>query len=152
MIFAPSGVILEIPVLNVQAPIVGVSRQNDNWQDLTGLGRNAGYLEGSAYPTWPGNTVLTGHVVDASGVPGIFANIKDLEIGDKVYIHGGGKVFIYEVRDNRLIFPSAVETAFRHETYNWVTLVTCENWSAARQAYTYRRMVRAVLVSVIPDK
>ncbi len=40
---------------------------------------------------------------------------------------------------------------FRLE-YNWLTLVTCENFSAKAENYLSRRVVRAVLVSVLTDQ
>ena len=144
------GVRLEIPVLSVNVPIVGVSLTQKGW-DLTWLENNAGYLEGSAYPTWAGNTVLTGHVIDASNAPGPFANIKDLQIGDRVMIHMDGYVYVYEVQENRELLPSNLSAVFQHEDYNWVTLVTCEDYNLQRQSYNYRRIVRAILVSIVPE-
>jgi len=142
---------LEIPVLSLDIPIVGVVRKNDSW-DVTWLGDHAGYLDGSAYPTWAGNTVLTGHVVNADGAPGVFAYISNLQIGDKIFIHFGRQIFVYEVRENRKVLPSALSTVFQHEPYNWVTLVTCEDFDSRHQTYLHRRFARAVLISVIPEK
>jgi LPXTG-site transpeptidase (sortase) family protein len=142
---------LDIPALGVNVPIVGVLFKNNNW-DLTWLGKNAGYLDGSAYPTWTGNTVLTGHNMDAAGAPGPFAYIKDLQIGDKIYIHFGGQIFVYEVRENQQILPTQLSTVFKHEVYSWLTLVTCEDYNNTRKSYNYRRMARAVLISVIAEK
>ncbi len=145
-----NGVRLEIPVLSVNVPIVGVNLTPKGW-NLTWLENNAGYLEGSAYPTWAGNTVLTGHVIDASNAPGPFAYIKDLQVGDRVMIHMDGYVYIYEVQENREYLPTNISAVFQHEEYNWVTLVTCEDYNPMRQSYNYRRVVRAVLISIIPE-
>ena len=142
---------MEIPSLGVNVPIIGVAYKDNGW-DLTWLGNNAGYLDGSAYPTWSGNSVLTGHVVAATGAPGPFAYIKDLQIGDKINIHFGGQIFIYEVRENRQVMPTRLSTIFKHEDYSWLTLVTCEDYNNTRKGYNYRRYARAVLVSVVPEK
>ncbi len=144
------GVRLEIPVLSVNVPIVGINLTSKGW-DLTWLENNAGYLQGSAYPTWAGNSVLTGHVLDASNAPGPFAYIKDLQIGDRVMVHMGGYVYVYEVQENRELLPSNLSAVFRHEDYNWITLVTCEDYNLRRQSYNYRRVVRAILVSIVPE-
>jgi LPXTG-site transpeptidase (sortase) family protein len=146
-----NGLRIEIPALGVNTTIMGVDYKNNSW-DLTWLGNNVGYLDGSAYPTWSGNSVLTGHVVEANGAPGPFAYIKDLQIGDKVNIHFGGQVFIYEVRENQQVLPTMLSTIFKHETYNWLTLVTCEEYNNITKTYNYRRYARAVLVSVVPEK
>ena len=142
---------LEIPNLHLNVPIVGVPYVGSGW-DVTWLGNNAGYLEGTAYPTWRGNTVLTGHVTDANGNPGSFASIKNLKVGDKAYIHHAGSLYVYEVRENRLIFPASITTLLEHRDYDWITLVTCETYNDTLGKFLYRRMVRAVLISVIPDK
>ena len=62
---------LEIPKLGVQMPIVGVPQADGKW-DVSWLGSNAGWLNGSAFPTWAGNSVLTGHVWNADNTVGPF--------------------------------------------------------------------------------
>jgi len=145
------GIKLEIPNLHMSVPIVGVPYTDSSW-DVTWLGNNAGYLEGTAFPAWTGNTVLTGHVTDPNGKPGLFANVKDLKVGDKTYIHTDGSLYVYEVRENRLIFPTSISTLLEHKDYDWLTLVTCESYNERLNKFVYRRMVRAVLISVIPEK
>jgi LPXTG-site transpeptidase (sortase) family protein len=125
---------------------------NDGSWDVSWLGNNAGYLEGSAYPTHSGNSILTGHVTDVNGNPGPFASIKDLKAGDKLYIHSNGSTYVYEVQQSRLVFPGSIETLFQHEDYEWLTLVTCETYNARLEKFTHRRMVRAVLISAISAK
>jgi len=145
--YTDAGMTLVIPSLGVNLPIVGVPLAGESW-DVTWLGRSAGWLEGSAFPTWPGNTVLTGHVWDASNLPGPFAGLKNLRYGDRFEIHAYGQTFTYEVRANALLHPWQVGSAFRHEELDWVTLLTCEDFNPVSADYTYRRAVRAVLVNV----
>ena len=38
-------------------------------------------LAGTAFPSWNGNSVLAGHVYDANGLPGVFSNLDQLEMG-----------------------------------------------------------------------
>jgi LPXTG-site transpeptidase (sortase) family protein len=103
---------LEIPALNIKTAIVGVPQSKDSsaW-DVSWLGSQAGWLNGSAFPTYNGNSVLTGHVWNADNMPGLFVNLKLLKFGDLVIIHAFGQVYTYEVRDTRLVSPSAVDTA-----------------------------------------
>jgi len=49
--YAATQVWVEIPVLGVKMSIVGVPSTNEGW-DVTWLGNSAGWLEGSAIPTW----------------------------------------------------------------------------------------------------
>jgi LPXTG-site transpeptidase (sortase) family protein len=142
---------LGVPSLSLDMPIVGVMLKDGSW-DVSWLGNNAGYLEGSAYPTLSGNSILTGHVTDVNGSPGPFASIRKLSVGDKVHIHSNGLIYVYEVRQNNLITPGNIKTLFQHEDYDWLTLVTCESYNVKLDKFVYRRMVRAVLISVITEK
>ena len=142
---------IEIPTLGINFPIVGVSLSGNNW-DLTWLKESVGYLEGSAYPTFNGNTVLTAHVIDSNNNLGPFSDIKGMKLNDKIYIHAYGKIYVYEVQENQKISPANISMVFKHEEYSWVTLVTCEDYDAKAKVYQYRRMVRAVLVSVVPEE
>ncbi len=139
---------LEIPSLGVKAPIVGVWNSDADW-DVSWLGNSVGWLEGSAFPTWPGNTVLTGHVWNADNTPGVFAQIKTLKYGDRFSIHAFGQTYVYEVRENTWLWGNSSSLkVFRHEEYDWVTLLTCEGYNRLTGEYLFRRMVRAVLVQV----
>jgi LPXTG-site transpeptidase (sortase) family protein len=142
---------IEIPTLGIDFPIVGATLSKTGW-DLTWLQNNVAYLEGSAYPTWTGNTVLTAHVTDANDNIGPFSDIKGMKVGQFIYIHSEGQTFVYQVQENRKIAPSNISAVFEHEEYDWVTLVTCENYNEKTKSYKYRRMVRAVLISVIPQE
>ena len=142
---------IEIPTLGINFPIVGAAINKDGW-DLTWLKNNVAYLEGSAYPTLAGNTVLTAHVTDANNNLGPFSDIKGMQLGQKIYIHANGQVYVYQVQENKKILPSNISVVFTHEEYDWITLVTCEDYNAKTGLYTYRRMVRAVLISIIPEK
>ena len=144
---AVDGMQLVLPGHDVQASILGVPRTVDGW-DVSWLGDSAGYLYGSAYPTWEGNTVLTGHVWDADNTPGLFYGLKSLRYGDRFEIRSSGQVYTYEVRDNRLLGAGGIDQVFRHEEFDWVTLLTCEAYNPASGQYLYRRAVRAVLVDV----
>jgi LPXTG-site transpeptidase (sortase) family protein len=145
--YASTAMTLEIPKLNVSMPIVGVAQTSGEW-DVTWLGNSAGYLYGSAFPTWAGNTVITGHVWDAYNRPGAFAELKSLNYGDQVEIHAWGLTYTYEVRESKLVTKKNTNVVFQSEQYDWLTLVTCEFYNPFNGEYLFRRAVRAVLVSV----
>ena len=144
---------LEIPRLDIKTAIIGVPQSKDGatW-NVSWLGDRAGWLNGTAFPTHNGNSLLTGHVWNADNTPGLFANLNQLSYGNQVKLHAFGMIYTFEVRQTQLVSPSAVYTALKHEDLSWVTLVTCEDFSPQSTQYAYRRLVRAVLVSVTAEK
>ena len=142
---------MEIPSLRVKMSIVGVPKTSAGW-DVTWLDKDAGWLDGSAYPTWKGNSVLTAHVWDALNKPGPFARLKELKYGDQVKIHAFGQVFTYEIRETTTISATDAIAMLKHQDKSWLTLITCEGFQELTKDYSSRRMVRAVLVSVTAEK
>ena len=138
---------LSIPSLELEMTIVGVPRQGDGW-DVSWLGDDAGYLEGSSFPTSAGNSVITAHVWNANNQPGPFINLKQLQFGDQVIINTTVHQYIYEVRENKLVNPNSIQAVMKQEQSSWLTLVTCESFNEATGTYLSRRMVKAVLVEV----
>ena len=139
---------LEIPSQGLKASIVGVPQSDQGW-DVSWLADNIGWLNGTAFPTWTGNSVLTGHTYNANGLPGPFSNIKDLKYGDRVIVHLSGEKYIFEVQSNRLSRPTTTAFALEHlEERSYLTLITCQGYNPLNDSYLFRRIVRAVLVDV----
>ena len=130
--------------------IVGVPLRNGGW-NVAWLGKQAGWLEGSAFPTLQGNSVLTGHVALASGLPGPFVNLSKLKYGDQIILHANGQKYIYEIRANREVSPTD-SSVFKHEEQSWLTLITCKDFDEKTNAYLKRVVARAVLVKVEAEK
>ncbi|MBL1197366.1 MAG: sortase, partial [Chloroflexi bacterium] len=144
--YANTSMMLNIPQLGLSESIVGVPHSPAGW-DVTWLGDDAGYLAGTAFPTWAGNTALTGHVWNADGRPGIFHGLDELQHGDQFTIEAWGQTFVYEVRDTGLVSPRNLGV-LEHSEYDMVTLITCESFSEFTEDYRHRRVVTAVLVAV----
>jgi len=149
-VYASTDVVLEIPSLVIKIPVVGVPKKDGSW-DVTWLGKQAGWLEGSAFPSYEGNSVLTGHIYDANGLPGPFINLSKLKFGDQVIVHAYGQKYIFEVRTNQVVAPNDL-SAFKHEERSWITLITCKEYDEKTNTYKKRVVVRAVLVNVEWDK
>ena len=141
---------LEIPRLKVKIPIVGVPLVEDDW-DLSWLWNEAGWLEGTAFPSWRGNSVLTSHVTLPNGEKGPFASLSELSWGDRILVHAYGTVFTYEVRQNQTVSPSNVNV-LKHEEEAWLTLLTCKTYNESTKTYSSRTAVRAVLISTSKEK
>jgi LPXTG-site transpeptidase (sortase) family protein len=145
-VYIDTNISLEIPVLKISAPIVGVQQKEGRW-DVSWLWDQAGWLQGSAYPTFPGNSVLTAHVVTADGKPGPFQQLRHLKAGEYVFIYGSGYRYTYKVESNQQVLPNDA-SVFRHEEKSWLTLVTCDDYDEATGMYLRRVVVRTVLVDV----
>jgi LPXTG-site transpeptidase (sortase) family protein len=141
---------IEIPSLGVKASITGVPPSAQGW-DLTWLYSQVGWLEGTAYPTWNGNTVLTAHAYTSDGLPGPFVLLKNLEYGDTFIIHANSQKYVYSVRSRSLVKASNITLLTKHEELDWVTLITCQQYDEKSKTYLYRWVVRAVLTSIQSD-
>jgi LPXTG-site transpeptidase (sortase) family protein len=142
------GLQLRIPNLQLQTEIVGVPTNNHGW-DLTWLWNSVGYLDGTAFPTTPGNSVVTAHVSLSNGKPGPFANLSAIKYDDPIEIQAWGNTYIYRVRTVERVTPED-RSALRHEEKSWLTLITCQGFDEASGEYLWRVVVRAALVEVKP--
>jgi LPXTG-site transpeptidase (sortase) family protein len=137
---------LDIPRLGLQLPIVGIPLNGDSW-DLSWLADQVGWLEGTAFPTWAGNSALTAHVYRADGLPGPFVDLGSLRWGDEVIVHLGGASYVYETR--QVTQSSAYSlSSLRHEDRPWLTLITCADYDPRTGNYRSREIVRAVLTEI----
>ena len=141
------GLWLDIPAIGIASPITGVPLENGAW-DVSWLGDQTGWLDGSAYPTLNGNSVLTGHVWDAKNQPGVFYDVDQLVFGDQVIIHSFGSIYVYEVREVLTVKPESVNAMLKHQSTPWITLVTCQGFDEESGSYQKRVLVRAELVEV----
>lgn len=142
--YRETDVWLEIPSLGLKMPIVGVPIAEEEW-NLTWLWDEAGWLEGTAFPSWSGNSVLTGHVALPNGQQGPFAELDKLRWGDKIIVHAFGTAYTYEVRTNRIVKPFSIGV-LQHEEDPWLTLLTCRDYNETSDTYSNRIAVRAVLL------
>ncbi len=144
--YDPTGLVLEIPVIKVNAPVAGVQLKDGSW-DVSWLQNQVGWLNGTAYPTWTGNSVLTGHTVNAVGQPSIFSKLRQLNVGEYIYVYDRGYRYTYKVESNKLVQPDDI-TVLKHEDKAYLTLITCDAYDEKAGTYLKRIAVRAVLVDV----
>jgi LPXTG-site transpeptidase (sortase) family protein len=131
----------------MKSRITGVPLKSRGW-DLTWLGNDVGWLEGTAAPTWNGNTVFTAHAYTSDGLEGPFARLKELIYGDTIVVHSDGYAYTYLVRSKGLISAGNTSLLTMHEEYDWITLITCQTYDEKSQSYLYRTVVRAILMDV----
>lgn len=139
---------LEIPIIDINAPIVGIPITEDGW-DLTWLGDQAGWLHGTAFPTWSGNSSITAHIYDSNGNPGLFIDLETLKWGDKVLVNAYGQTYEYEVRSiEKHVHPEDTSAIFKPEEFPWLTLITCKGYDPESDSYQWRVVVRAVQTGI----
>ncbi|MCW5874037.1 MAG: class F sortase [Anaerolineales bacterium] len=145
--YAATELSLSIPKLGVELDIVGVPQSPNGWDVSWLQAGQAGYLYGTSFPTWQGNSVLTAHVWNADNTAGPFHQLSALRYGDRFTVTAHGHTYTYEVRSSQLVQPESMNP-LRDSQYSLITLVTCEGYDPITGDYLYRRAVQAVLVAV----
>lgn len=146
----PGELSLEVPDLGINIPIVGAPQDESGSWNLDWLANQAGYLEGTAFPTHAGNSVLAGHAALANGQPGPFSRLSSLAWGNTIIIHAWGERYIYSVRSIQSV-PAEDTSALRHEDQPWLTLITCQKYDDQQKRYQERLVVSAVLLQVVSE-
>jgi LPXTG-site transpeptidase (sortase) family protein len=137
---------IEIPALNLATTIVGVNLQSGTW-DVSWLQNQVGWLNGTAYPTWAGNSVLTAHSINTDGRPGIFYNLRGLRAGDFISVNNAGYRYTYKVVSNKSVQPNDI-SVLKHQEKSYLTLLTCDKYDMKSGTFLRRTVVSAVLVDV----
>lgn len=140
---------LTIPKLNVDAGFQYLGLKSDGTMEIPNNIVDVAWFTGSPLPGKKGNSIITGHVVQILGgvvtKPGVFKNLNELAIGDKLYIQNDrGETIIFAVRETRLYDPSAdaVDVFVSFDGKVHLNLITCEGtWNAAQQSYSKRLVV-----------
>jgi LPXTG-site transpeptidase (sortase) family protein len=148
--YGATSVTIEIPSIKVRAPIAGVQLKNGDW-DVSWLVDQAGWLEGTAYPTWNGNSVITAHVVNADGKPGLFARLSKVRTGDYIFLYQSGYRYTYQIVSNKYVQSNDI-SVLKHEDKATITLITCDGYDEKTGTYQRRVAVRAILIDVSAEK
>ena len=141
---------LSIPAIDLQAAIVSIPYKEIlfegeiYFQWLAPDYFAVGWHENSAFLGVPGNTVLNGH---HNVFGGVFVNLYQLQVGDKIEVSSGDRIFKYHVTNNLLLPERYQPLETRLENARWIlpsederlTLVTC--WPA--ESNTHRVVIVA---------
>lgn len=103
--------ILRIPRLSIDVPVL------EGTDDLT-LNRGAGWIEGTARPGEPGNVALSAHR------DGFFRALKDVAVGDELFLESMRETTRYVVAWTKIVTPDDV-SVLDPTGGAAVTLVTC---------------------------
>lgn len=121
-----------IPHAGIDLPVVNAKVVNGYWE----LSDNtASYGLGSGHPGMPGNTVIFAHARQ-----GLFYNLKDVNVGDIVYVFTKNKWYRYKVNKITAVYPNQTEVIQPTKT-DTLTLYTCTGF------YDEKRLI----VTAIPQ-
>ncbi|TWI56320.1 LPXTG-site transpeptidase (sortase) family protein [Halalkalibacter nanhaiisediminis] len=136
--------LLKIPSLSIEAPIVGVS--GDELAQLPSDGDTIFWYKEGTNPGGRGSAVLSGHFDDYEG-PAIFYSLKELKVGEMVYIvDKHNNILMFEVEEVKSFNKNAakVEQVFKMNSGSYLQLVTCDGYYSRReQTHSHRLVVRA---------
>ncbi len=116
------GIRIQIPALNVDAPIV----QGDGWEQLK---KGVGQYIGSADPGRDGNVVLSAHN-DVYGE--LFRYLDRLAPGDQIIVSTRQRQYVYVVDRTVLVEPTAVEVMASSGSPT-ITLISCYPYLVDKQ-------------------
>lgn len=165
---APPGVIhtaatssdparLIIPALSIDAPVEFVGETLRGTMGAPSAYAHAGWYGYGTIPGHLGSAVIDGHVDDGFGLPGVFAHLRDIKIGDDVYVEtraalpaGRAKERLHFVVTGLETYPyddAPTELIFGRNDKARLNLITCEGrWSRAANTYAKRLVVFTELV------
>lgn len=133
---------LFIPSAGILAPITQVYLDGTSW-DVTRLGTNVGHLQGTAWlDDGPGNIVLSGHVELSDGRQGVFAGLRNLQIGQPIILTRDGEERRYMIVDIKEVEPDDL-TPLYPTNFERLTLITCGNYDFFSDEYEIRIVVIA---------
>jgi sortase A len=141
---------LQIPSINVNAAVqyIGINGRGNigiptNYKDV------GWYMYGPT-PGSSGNSIVVGHVDNALGLKGVFANLKHLKKGDQITVRDkDGVVHTFKVTGTAQVrHNSTVPELFASSRKSRLILITCDgNWIRELQTYSSRLVVFSELVS-----
>ncbi len=137
---------LVVPESNITAPIIDVFLDGESW-DVSQLGDNVGHLQGTSwFDQGKGNIVLSGHVERRNGMPGIFYNLKNLQIGDPISVIYQNQKRDYVVSERRTVDPTDLQPLYPTDDER-LTLITCDEYDIFQGTYQQRVIVVATRIN-----
>lgn len=136
---------LTIPGLGVSAPVTPVGLEADGSMGVPNGPSDVAWLRYGSRPGEPGNAALAGHVDYRGYGPAIFWRLRELRLGDAVWVTDAAGVqrrfIVYEVRTYRTN-DAPLERVFGATADTNLNLITCiGTFSSASGEYDQRLVV-----------
>jgi hypothetical protein len=141
---------VQIPAIGVDSDLMDLGLQTDGTLEVPPSGFPAGWFTDAPTPGEVGPAVIAGHV-DWAGVPGVFAALSDVVVGDEVSImREDGSTAAFRVSQVEQFAKDAFPTAavYGDLDHAGLRLITCAGeFDTAAQSYRDNTVVFADLVA-----
>ncbi len=135
-----------IPTVGITASITQAYLDGTSW-DVSHLGTSVGHLQGTSWVSdAPGNIVLSGHVELSDGRRGVFAELDQMSVGERIIITEDGEERVYMVVAISEVEPSDLTPLYPTE-FERLTLITCGDYDFFSDEYQVRTVVIADRIS-----
>jgi LPXTG-site transpeptidase (sortase) family protein len=123
----PAAPTISIPKINVNAPVVYATDNNEN-DILTDLESGVVHYANTALPGQPGNSVIFGHSSndwwEAGNYKFVFVLLDKLQTGDTFTVNYDSHQYIYQVTGSQVVEPTDL-SVLNQTTTPTMTLITC---------------------------
>ncbi len=145
---------LEIPSINVNAPVKALGLTADGKMDVPNNFTDIGWYSPGTKPGDIGSAVMGAHVDNGSiapTIPGVFKNLSSLSVGSDLYVSdSNGKVLHFKVTQKKVYNYNDTDTqeVFGSTGMPMLNLITCYGtWLPAQHTYDQRLVIFSELVS-----
>jgi sortase (surface protein transpeptidase) len=140
---------VQIPAIGVDSDLMDLGVQDDGTLEVPPAGFPAGWFTDAPTPGELGPAVIAGHV-DWAGSPGVFAELRDVVVGDEVTVaREDGSTAVFRVSQVGQFAKDAFPTAavYGDLDHAGLRLITCGGeFDADAQSYLDNTVVFADLV------
>ncbi|HCQ31452.1 TPA: hypothetical protein DIU27_03675 [Candidatus Collierbacteria bacterium] len=139
---------LKIPTINVNASIQSVGLDQDGEMGVPESPMDVGWLDLESVSGSVGSAVISGHLNQENGDPGVFAKLNQLKEGDYIFLEkGDGEAVAYVIGNIRTYDPGYAEEVFASGDGGRLSLITCDGtWDKKAGSYSKRLVVTAQMV------
>jgi sortase (surface protein transpeptidase) len=135
---------LQIPAINVTAPVELVGLTPDGAMDVPKQWDDVGWYEYGPPPGQPGNAAMAGHL-DSTTAPAVFWRLGSLKAGDKIIVtlsNSQTVTFVVKEKVSYAYNDAPIAQVFGPATTANLNLITCGgSWDAYTKNYSNRIVV-----------